>query len=203
MGTFSFTARANRAARTRSRALSFPSPRPCGEGLSPRSAVTKVLMSLFYSDLAAFPRVFGGEGVGQLPLKDKAFLTFLGQNPPFELRRKLAFRLQSLQGIHRGSSKYRPNPSISVGGGQQGWLAFVLRRQGRTFDSSGAPAFLCSQRHMRRRTETPFPSHSCHCHAVSANNSRPISIRRISPVPAPISYSLASRHRRPVGYSLM
>jgi hypothetical protein len=29
------------------------------------------------------------------PLKDKAFLTFLGQNPPFELRRKLAFRLQS------------------------------------------------------------------------------------------------------------
>jgi hypothetical protein len=30
----------------------------------------------------------GGEGVSQLPLKDKAFLTFSGQNPPFELRPK-------------------------------------------------------------------------------------------------------------------
>ena len=40
-------------------------------------------------------------------------------------------------------------------------------------------------------------------HAVSRNNSRPISKRRISLVPAPISYSLASRHRRPRGYSLM
>src|SRR5690606_33082053 len=39
--------------------------------------------------------------------------------------------------------------------------------------------------------------------AVSANSSRPISMRRISLVPAPISYSLASRHRRPVGYSLI
>ena len=34
---------------------------------------------------------------------------------------------------------------------------------------------------------------------VSANSSRPISMRRISLVPAPISYSLASRHRRPSG----
>ncbi|KAG1185073.1 hypothetical protein G6F35_014954 [Rhizopus arrhizus] len=39
--------------------------------------------------------------------------------------------------------------------------------------------------------------------AVSLNSSRPISMRRISLVPAPISYSLASRHRRPTGYSLM
>ena len=37
----------------------------------------------------------GGEGVSQLPLKDKAFLTFLSQNPPFELRPKTAFRLPS------------------------------------------------------------------------------------------------------------
>jgi hypothetical protein len=58
-------------------------------------------------------------------LKDKAFLTFLGQNPPFELRRKLAFASKSFHEIHLGSSKYRSNPSISVGGGQQGWLAFV------------------------------------------------------------------------------
>ena len=35
--------------------------------------------------------------------------------------------------------------------------------------------------------------------AVSVNNSRPISMRRISLVPAPISYSLASRSSRPVG----
>lgn len=40
-------------------------------------------------------------------------------------------------------------------------------------------------------------------HMVSAYSSRPISMRRISDVPAPISYSLASRHSRPVGNSLM
>ena len=34
---------------------------------------------------------------------------------------------------------------------------------------------------------------------VSANSSRPISMRRISLVPAPISYSLASRQSRPSG----
>ena len=38
---------------------------------------------------------------------------------------------------------------------------------------------------------------------VSLNSSRPISMRRISLVPAPISYSLASRSRRPAGNSLM
>ena len=38
---------------------------------------------------------------------------------------------------------------------------------------------------------------------VSLKSSRPISIRRISLVPAPISYSLASRSRRPAGNSLM
>ena len=31
--------------------------------------------------------MLGGEGVSQSPLKDRAFLIFLGQNPPFELRR--------------------------------------------------------------------------------------------------------------------
>ena len=36
-------------------------------------------------------------------------------------------------------------------------------------------------------------------YAVLSNSSRPISMRRISLVPAPISYSLASRSRRPVG----
>jgi hypothetical protein len=38
----------------------------------------------------------------------------------------------------------------------------------------------------------------CH-YLVSSNNSRPINMRRISLVPAPISYSLASRSSRPVG----
>jgi hypothetical protein len=33
----------------------------------------------------------GGEGVSQSPLKDKAFSSFLDQNPPFELRRKMGF----------------------------------------------------------------------------------------------------------------
>src|SRR6187431_1277770 len=40
-------------------------------------------------------------------------------------------------------------------------------------------------------------------HMLSAYSSRPISMRRISLVPAPISYSLASRHRRPTGYSFV
>lgn len=35
------------------------------------------------------------------------------------------------------------------------------------------------------------------------NSSRPISMRRISLVPAPMAYSLASRSSRPVGYSLI
>ena len=39
--------------------------------------------------------------------------------------------------------------------------------------------------------------------AVARSSSRPISMRRISLVPAPISYSLASRRMRPAGYSLM
>jgi hypothetical protein len=33
----------------------------------------------------------GGEGVSQSPLKDKAFLTFFDQNPPFEPRQKWDF----------------------------------------------------------------------------------------------------------------
>jgi hypothetical protein len=37
----------------------------------------------------------GGEGVSQPPLKDKVFLTFLGQNLQFQLRRKLPLLVQS------------------------------------------------------------------------------------------------------------
>jgi hypothetical protein len=36
-------------------------------------------------------------------------------------------------------------------------------------------------------------------HADLSNSSRPISMRRISLVPAPISYNFASRNSRPVG----
>ncbi len=36
----------------------------------------------------------GGEGVSQSPLKGRTFSTFQGQNPPFELRRKMGFRLR-------------------------------------------------------------------------------------------------------------
>src|SRR5690606_31752868 len=39
--------------------------------------------------------------------------------------------------------------------------------------------------------------------ALPWNSSRPISMRRISLVPAPISYSFASRNSRPAGNSLM
>ncbi|MNS76169.1 hypothetical protein D3C72_1097080 [compost metagenome] len=60
-------------------------------------------------------------------------------------------------------------------------------------------------RHVCARINGSSPSRSSRARAylVSANSSRPISMRRISLVPAPISYSLASRHRRPAGYSLM
>jgi hypothetical protein len=54
---------------------------------------------------------------------------------------------------------------------------------------------LAGERPARANPKTRNTPH----HAVSANNSRPISIRRISLVPAPISYSFASRSSRPVG----
>lgn len=41
-----------------------------------------------------------------------------------------------------------------------------------------------------------------HC-AYSLLNARPMTMRRISLVPAPISYSLASRRSRPAGISLI
>ena len=36
-------------------------------------------------------QAIGGEGVSQSPLKDKAFSTFLDQNPLFELQREMRF----------------------------------------------------------------------------------------------------------------
>ena len=49
----------------------------------------------------------GGEGVSQSPLKDKAFLTFRDQNPPFELPPKAGVSPPIFHEIHRGSSKFQ------------------------------------------------------------------------------------------------
>src|SRR5258708_1944313 len=56
---------------------------------------------------------------------------------------------------------------------------------------------LADQQQRQRRDENG--DEIDHAYAVSLNSSRPISQRRISEVPAPISYSLASRSSRPVG----
>ena len=71
------------------------------------TAIVALLVALLSVQTIGYrgERRSGGESVSQSLLKDKAFSTFLGQNPPFELRRKLAFRRQSFHGIHRGSSK--------------------------------------------------------------------------------------------------
>jgi hypothetical protein len=39
----------------------------------------------------------GGESVSQSPLKDKVFSTFLDQNPPFELRKRILHPTKSCQ----------------------------------------------------------------------------------------------------------
>jgi len=73
--------------------------RPGAENLAtPRQpvrpeVVTHVLGTTCYPCLRAGQAKAGGEGVSQSPLKYKAFSTFLDQNPPFELRPKMGFRL--------------------------------------------------------------------------------------------------------------
>jgi hypothetical protein len=56
----------------------------------------------------------GVEGVSQLPLKDKAFSSFLGESPPFELRRNKGFRLQNLFG-NGSSSTTMQSSAVSRG----------------------------------------------------------------------------------------
>ena len=75
-------------------------------------------------------------------------------------------------------------------GSPKSWPRFApgRRRPGRRFHVRCADMSLCRI--------GPVLAH----HIVSAKSSLPISIRRISEVPAPISYSLASRQRRPSGY---
>jgi hypothetical protein len=68
-------------------------------------------------------------------LKDQGFSTFLDQNPPFELRRKLAFRFQSFHEIHRGSSSTGPTLQFPAAvGGRVGWR-LPSEGKGHTFES--------------------------------------------------------------------
>jgi hypothetical protein len=66
-------------------------------------------------------------------LKEKAFSTFLDQNPPFELRPSYE--------IHRAHPSTGPTLQFPSGGGQQGWLAFAPERKGDTFESCRAPQY--------------------------------------------------------------
>jgi hypothetical protein len=70
-------------------------------------------------------------------------------------------------------------------------------------DSNRAEGLRSAARNESRRCENLVPTSLENAidllHAVLSNSSRPISMRRISLVPAPISYSLASRSKRPVG----
>jgi hypothetical protein len=83
--------------------------------------------------------------------------------------------------------------------------AFVAADKRAIFVGRQRPrAPLASLAHLESHIRPLLSQLNCHrCYFVSLNSSRPISIRLISEVPAPISYSFASRHRRPVAYSLM
>jgi hypothetical protein len=86
---------------------------------------------------------YGGESVSQSPLKDQAFSTFLDQNPPFELPPENGISPPIFSWNPSWLIQILANPSISVGGGQQGWLAFALRRQrSHVRIVSGAPVFI-------------------------------------------------------------
>src|SRR5216683_5392702 len=71
---------------------------------------------------------YGGESVSQSPLKDRAFLNFLGQNLPFELRPKTGVSPPIFSWNPSWLIQVLAQPSISVSSGQQGWFAFALRR---------------------------------------------------------------------------
>ena len=75
----------------------------------------------------------GGEGVSQPPLKDKAFFTFVNQNPPFELRPKTAFRLPSWPIQVRVPTFQFPSAVDCMVG-----LVFARRSEGHTFESCRA-----------------------------------------------------------------
>jgi hypothetical protein len=77
----------------------FPNPVP------PRRAIRGPTIK--NKNLPYISITYGGESVSQLPLKDKAFLTFPDQNPPFELPPKAGVSPPIFHGIHRGSSKFQ------------------------------------------------------------------------------------------------
>ena len=85
------------------------------------------------------------------------------------------------------------------------WNAPMGVRAAETMTMGSFMAFLSNSRRVYRKCRWRRDLYCCvvRHHLVSSNSSRPISILRISEVPAPISYSFASRHRRPVGVSLI
>jgi len=60
-------------------------------------------------------------------IESNAFSTILRPKPPLALSRSWPFASNQSFEINRGIYKYWP--SISVGGGQQGWWRFASRRQ--------------------------------------------------------------------------
>ena len=97
----------------------------------------------------------GGEGVSQSPLKDKAFLIFLGQDPPFELRPKTGVSpnpfMESIV-AHPSAGPTLQFPSAADS--RVGWR-LPSEGKGHTFESCRVRQFfLILQRDMRARTET-------------------------------------------------
>ena len=106
----------------------------------------------------------------------------------------------------------RPADKLSMAVGADAVERVGAGRAESTFVAADERAILVGRKRPRASLASlaHFESHivpirpwSSNRYFVSLNSSRPISIRLISDVPAPISYSLASRHRRPVAYSLM
>ena len=68
-------------------------------------------------------------------IEDKAFLIFLGQNPPFELRPKTGVSPPIFSWNPSWLIQILANPSISVGGGQQVRWRLLSEGKGHTFES--------------------------------------------------------------------
>ncbi len=68
----------------------------------------------------------GGESVSQSPLKEKAFSTFLDQNPPFELRTKTGVSPPIFSRNPSWLVQILANPSISIGAGSNADIAAFI-----------------------------------------------------------------------------
>jgi hypothetical protein len=104
----------------------------------------------------------GGGSVSQSPLKDQAFSTFLDQNPRFELPPENGISPPIFSWNPSWLIQILANPSISVGGGQQGWLAFALRRQrSHVRIVSGAPVRKVSETDIFRNSQRRGKVETC------------------------------------------